>query len=483
MLPKQLLLLCFAVAAARAQNNDNGNNNDDDAPASISFSQSISTLSELPSNSRSASDYSYITYTNQVTVRTSTQTDNSTATSTGTNTNSQQSRRTSTSQQLTLIGGNTQTSNGSASSTSSAVTPTNTIPCNGFPEFCNRRYSNITHVAAHNSAFSVRNNAASNQYFDTEIQLNDGVRMIQGQTHWVNDTVYNCHTSCDLLNAGPWQDQLEIIANWVERHPYDVVTILVGNTDMVAVENYIPAIEASGIRPYLFEPDLIPLHRDQWPTLADMIVSGKRVVLFMDYRANQPKVPYILNEFIHIWETPFSPTDQDFPCTIGRPPQLNETKAQEEFMYLANHNLNTAVRLGALTGAGGGQPLLIPNTAEINTTNGQFDEYGQLENMRLNCTGESPSLSLSHTSPRSCVPLTFDPETWDLPPNFLLVDYYNYGDPEPGSVFEVAARANGVNYTRACCGARQSGAAATRSFSSVVTAAMAVLVGVLVLLN
>lgn len=161
----------------------------------------------------------------------------------------------------------------------------------------------------------------------------------------------------------------------------------------MAVEKYIPAIEASGIKQYLYEPDLIPLHRDQWPTLGEMILSGKRVVLMMDYKANQPKVPYILNEFIHVWETPFSPTDEEFPCTIGRPPKLNETKAQEEFMYLANHNLNTAVSLGALTGGGGGDSILIPNTAEINNTNGQFDTMGQLEAMRLDCMGTFPSFA------------------------------------------------------------------------------------------
>lgn len=38
------------------------------------------------------------------------------------------------------------------------------------------------------------------------------------------------------------------------------------------------------------------------------------------------------------------------------------------------------------------------------------------------------------------------------------MDYYNYGDPKPGSVFEVAARANDVEYNRSCCGARTSAA-------------------------
>lgn len=48
---------------------------------------------------------------------------------------------------------------------------------------------------------------------------------------------------------------------------------------------------------------------------------------------------------------------------------------------------------------------------------------------------------------------------WNRPPNFLLVDYYNIGLPHAGSVFEVAAKANGVTYTRECCGAAATSAA------------------------
>lgn len=34
----------------------------------------------------------------------------------------------------------------------------------------------------------------------------------------------------------------------------------------------------------------------------------------------------------------------------------------------------------------------------------------------------------------------------------MLVDYYNYGSPRNGSVFEVAAQMNDVTYDWACCG-------------------------------
>jgi hypothetical protein len=41
---------------------------------------------------------------------------------------------------------------------------------------------------------------------------------------------------------------------------------------------------------------------------------------------------------------------------------------------------------------------------------------------------------------------------WGRPPNFLLVDYYNFGNFN-GSVFQVAAEANNVSYNRnSCCG-------------------------------
>lgn len=51
------------------------------------------------------------------------------------------------------------------------------------------------------------------------------------------------------------------------------------------------------------------------------------------------------------------------------------------------------------------------------------------------------------------------------PPNWLLVDYYNVGN---GSVFEVAAKANGVTYDAKCCGTTSSAAALHDKRSSAV---------------
>jgi hypothetical protein len=118
-----------------------------------------------------------------------------------------------------------------------------------------------------------------------------------------------------------------------------------------------------------------------------MILNNERAVVFMDYNANQTAVPYILDEFTHMWETPFSPQDPAFPCTIQRPPGLGPKDARENYMYLANHNLNLAIDVSAILGNNDGQTVLIPNTAEINRTNGEYDTFGQLEEMASNCTG------------------------------------------------------------------------------------------------
>lgn len=123
-----------------------------------------------------------------------------------------------------------------------------------------------------------------------------------------------------------------------------------------------------------------------WPTLGDMILSQRRVVIFMDYKADQSAVPYILDQFSQIWETPFSPQDRDFPCTQERPPDLPRDEAMER-MYMANHNLNTEIAIA-------GTSLLVPTVTLINETNA-VEGFGSLGVMADNCTGESAALGCS----------------------------------------------------------------------------------------
>lgn len=317
----------------------------------------------------------------------------------------------------------TASSNATASSTSTAAQPTNTTPCNNYVEFCSRQYSNITMVAAHNSPFVLAGNAAANQALAVTTQLDDGIRLLQAQAHTVNGTIYLCHGSCEILNAGTLTAYLTTVNAWVKAHPYDVVTILIGNGDYNTVTDFVAPIQASGIDLYAYQPPKIPMEVKDWPTLASMILTGRRVVIFMDYEADQSKVPWILDEFTQVWETPFDPTNRSFPCTLQRPPGINDAEVKAR-LYIANHNLNTQLTLL-------GNSILVPSTPLLNITN-NVTGYGSLGETATQCA-----------------------QSWGRPPNFLNVDYYNIGN---GSVFEVAAKWNNVTYTRSCCGLVASGA-------------------------
>ncbi|KAI9167572.1 hypothetical protein HJFPF1_03703 [Paramyrothecium foliicola] len=310
---------------------------------------------------------------------------------------------------------------GNVTQTSTAAQPTNTQACNNYVEFCSRKYSNITYIAAHNSPFVRPGNSGSNQALPVRDQLNDGIRLIQAQIQWpVNGTEpHFCHTSCDLLDAGPIGDWLGEVVSWVEEHPYDVVTILLGNGNYSDPSLLVPYIERTGIVKYAYSAPYLPMALNDWPTLEDMIIRGKRVVIFLDYMADQVKYPWLLDEFSQMWESPFDPLDRDFPCTVQRPPDLAEDAARNR-LYMLNHNLNVEFNVF-------GAELLVPAVSLLNETN--------------NVTGFG-SLGLSANNCRS---------DWGRAPNFLNVDYYNYGG-FPGSVFEVAARVNNVTYDRDCCG-------------------------------
>lgn len=146
----------------------------------------------------------------------------------------------------------------------------------------------------------------------------------------------------------------------------------------------------------------------------------------MDYQANQTAVPYVIDEFSNMWETPFDPTNRSFPCTIQRPPALLPKDALSR-LYMTNHNLNYDINLL-------GNSLLVPQIPLLNVTN--------------NVTGDG-SLGVGA---QTCV------DDWNYPPKFLNVDFYNVGN---GSVFEVAAKWNNVTYNRPCCGIASTSASST----------------------
>jgi hypothetical protein len=281
------------------------------------------------------------------------------------------------------------------STVNAAAIPKRADPCNGRPEFCDRSYGAITFIGAHNSYAHSENPLAlaRNQQVDVKEQLKRGVRLLQGQGHQKDGKVHLCHTSCDLLDAGPAEDYFKDVKGFLDANPREVLTIIMTNQDGLDMQSmWAPAFTAAGLDQLAFIPPSQPVAFDKWPTLGEMINSGKRVVIFMDSGADTAKVPFILPEFDNIWENEFSTTDPAFPCKVDR---ITGPLSPEQHMYMINHSLNEELF--------GISELVIPNFLEASTTN-------SAKSIVDNANG--------------CAPLAGNRK-----PNFVLLDWIDIGEP------------------------------------------------------
>ncbi|EEB95538.1 hypothetical protein MPER_05475, partial [Moniliophthora perniciosa FA553] len=158
-----------------------------------------------------------------------------------------------------------------------------------------------------------------------------------------------------------------------------------------------------GIDQVSYSPEQASLPATGWPTLGSLIDSGKRLLTFLDNGADA-SVPYLIDEFTNIWETQFSVTDiSRFDCSVNRTKGDASTQ-----MFMINHSLNKLLF---------NQPAPDPDSANV-----------------TNAASGAGSLGAHVDTCRSSV---------GRAPNFLLVDFYEFGG---GSVFQVAADANSVPY-------------------------------------
>ncbi|KAG7452385.1 PLC-like phosphodiesterase [Guyanagaster necrorhizus] len=271
-------------------------------------------------------------------------------------------------------------------------------------QLCDVSYGNVSFVGAHDSYAVGTNNLAANQDYDVTQQLNDGIRLLQMQAHNNSGTIQLCHTSCSLYNGGTLEDYLGKVRSWMENNTADVVTLLIVNSDNFVATEYDTVFKAASLDTLSYSPTSSNLTRDSWPTLSTLIDAGTRLITFLDNGADFASVPYLIDEFTNIWETAYDVTDTTFDCEVNR---TNGDTSTE--MYLINHFLDRYVL---------GEP--VPYVAKANETNA-VNGTGSLGAQVATCEAE-----------------------YSRAPNFLLVDFYEYGG---GSVFEVAATINGVEYS------------------------------------
>lgn len=231
--------------------------------------------------------------------------------------------------------------------------------------------------------------------------------------------------SCAFLDAGNFSTYLSTVKDWLDDNPDEVITLLLVNTDGLAPTVWAAAYEAAGMSSYVYTPSSVPIAKGDWPTLQSLISAGTRVVSFLAQEADFSSVPYLIDEFTNVWETPFNEVDASFPCTVDR-----VTGDYSTHMYLMNHFLDVNETILGTT-------FPVPATQKLLTTNAATGT-GSLGANAAECYAE-----------------------WGYQPTFTLVDFYDMGN---GSVFQYAANINGVKYTPVTIGSgttSSSGAKAT----------------------
>lgn len=278
--------------------------------------------------------------------------------------------------------------------------------CNLNPLVCDRKYSNVSYVGTHNSAFHSDNlnDPRINQALTVTQQLNAGIRFLQAQVHELLGMLRMCHTECVLYDAGSLEDYLAEVKAWMDGHPDEVVTLLLVNGDDSDVGKFDDDFSSTGLKDLSFVPSTSPepLGYDDWPTLAELIDSGKRLVTFLSNSALEADVPYLLSQYdAYFFETPFETTDPSFPsCDLHRPAGASG----EGRMYIMNHFLQDEVLPNVLIPA-------VDENFQTNAATGEGSIGAQVEV----CKGK-----------------------WGRVPNFVMVDQF-----QRGNVFEAQAAMNG----------------------------------------
>jgi hypothetical protein len=242
--------------------------------------------------------------------------------------------------------------------------------CNGSAHLCERRYDEVVYAATHNAMSS-----PDIVYFWPEqdhslrTQLDSGVRALLIDTHYwpalasdeelasldplmtpalanrlyavlgrlreERDGVYLCHAHC-ALGAIELVDALREVGRFLDDNPGEVVTLIVQNG--VSTSDTGAAFLDAGLDDLLH----VQGEGDEWPTLGDMVESGRRLVVFSEFQELDSSPPdstppdWYHAAYDWLQDTPFQyRSPSQFNCALGR-------GSPENSLLLVNHWIRRA---------------------------------------------------------------------------------------------------------------------------------------------
>jgi hypothetical protein len=313
--------------------------------------------------------------------------------------------------------------------------------CNGHTELCDRPLDEVAVVATHNAmSVPLPGWFAALQERPIPGQLEDGVRGLLLDTHYgdllpngrvrtdfggpaglqraiaqdgVGEAdvqaalrlrerlgfrgegergIYLCHAFCEL-GFTAFAEVLGQLRDFLATHPGEVVVVI--NQDAVTPPDVVAAADDAGLAPFMATP---PAAGARWPTLGEMVASGRRLVMLAENDAGAAPWYQLVYERL-VQETPFmfgSTADLTEPGRLPASCRDNRGVASAP-LFLLNHWVNT-------------DPRPLPrNAATVNA-------YGPLLRRARECQ-----------------------RIRGRTPNLLAVDFYRRGD-----AFRVADTLNGM---------------------------------------
>jgi hypothetical protein len=312
-------------------------------------------------------------------------------------------------------------------------TKLNRTGCNGYTALCSRSYDKVAYVATHNSMSAADEPGWFIPEQPTGIigQLDAGVRALLIDTWYGRSTdragvvtnvgagkadglaqaraeygkavvdsalrvrsaldltphgstqPYLCHAVCEL-GSTRWLPVMREVRGWLAAHPREVVTFII--EDSVSPDDTAKIFEQAGLMPYVHTQTA----GKPWPTLGEMVSSGKRIVVFMQRQSGGTAHPWLLKAWDWIQDTLYdNPSQAALSCKLLR------GSADDSLFLITNIITRFATR--------------VTDSERLNAFDALFPYAGRCKSER------------------------------GLLPNFLAVDYF-----DKGSVFAVVNRLNGV---------------------------------------
>lgn len=223
--------------------------------------------------------------------------------------------------------------------------------CNGSELLCGRRFDQVVYATTHNAMAATLSPAAwsilfANQCNGVPTQLADGIRALMLDFHWdqppdaAAPDLYLCHAECQAGRQLLLEGLVEV-REFLDANPGEVIAFIVEtNAGTSGREAQIrDTFAASGLLPYLH----VQVPGAPWPTLGEMVASGRRLVVLTDDADNSgcgsadpcPWYHYLWSSFA--FETPFSnATAADFVCDDLRGEPGNDLLILNHFLTQNN---------------------------------------------------------------------------------------------------------------------------------------------------